>query len=105
MSQANPPPGPTKASQSEDHEGDSAPALRADPLVQVMGVTAKGSFEIARVAREKEIAQGVVGRSAPEADAELRVQTLAMNVNESDDAHHPRGPSGAARGCEASVFS
>ena len=50
---------------------DGAPALRADPFVQVTGVTAKGSFEIGRVECEKEIAQGVERRSAPEADAEL----------------------------------
>src|SRR3954464_3914850 len=65
---------------------DSAPALRADPLVQVTSVTAKGSFEIGGVECEKEITQGVERRSAPEADAELRVQTLAMDLDESDDA-------------------
>jgi hypothetical protein len=65
---------------------DSAPARRTDPLVQVTGVTAKGSFEIGRVEREEEIAQGVERRSALEADAELPVQALAMDVNESDDA-------------------
>jgi hypothetical protein len=52
---------------------DSAPAVRANPLVQITGVTAKGSFEIARIEREEEIAQGVERRSAPEADAKLRV--------------------------------
>ena len=52
---------------------DSAPALRANPLVQMTGVTTKGSFEIARIEREEEIAQGIERRSAPEADAKLRV--------------------------------
>src|SRR5689334_16051550 len=49
-------------------------------------MAAKRGFEIGRVEREEEIAQGVERRSAPEADAEHPAHTLAMDVDERDDA-------------------
>jgi hypothetical protein len=65
---------------------DGAPALCADPLVEVTRVAAKSGFEIGRIEREKEIAQGVDRRSAPETRPEDRVQSIAVHVDEGDDA-------------------
>ena len=67
-------------------QSDGAPGLSADPFVETMRVAPKGRFEIGRIEREEEIAQGVDRRSAPEVRAEDRVQALTVHVDEGDDA-------------------
>jgi hypothetical protein len=64
---------------------DGAPALYADLLVEVMGMAAESGFEIDRIEREEEIAQGVDRRSAPEVGTKGGVQALPVNRDEGDD--------------------
>ncbi len=66
-------------------EGDRAQRLRRAARAQVMSVAAEGCFEIVAAERQDQVAQGVQGRSAPEAGAEDGVQALALQGDEGDD--------------------